>query len=139
MTIVNSIRAGFEERLSTTIGILPIAERNTVFDSVAGQSYLKTEFVVTSVKPAVRGLNPQKKYSGYYSILICTPQNTGSGPGLAQADLLMDRFQATTDLIYNTGIETLYIPIEYSEPGPGYLDAPFYCTPFTIGWYLYHL
>jgi hypothetical protein len=90
--------------------------------------------VPTSRRPAVRGLNPQQRYDGLYSILICTPENLGPGAGYDIADLLLDRFDATTDI----SLSGLTISIDYSEVRTSFLDSPFYCTPVTIAWYVYN-
>jgi hypothetical protein len=90
--------------------------------------------VPTSRRPAVRGLNPQQRYDGLYSILICTPENLGPGAGYDVADLLLDRFNATTDISFNG----LIISVDYSEVRTSFLDSPFYCTPVTIAWYVYN-
>jgi len=90
--------------------------------------------VPTSRRAAVRGLNPQKRYDGIYSILVCTPEGLGSGAGYDIADLLLDRFNVATDISFNG----LIISIDYSEVRTSFLDSPFYCTPVTIAWYVYN-
>jgi hypothetical protein len=99
-----------------------------------GTAYVKVDMVPTSRRPAVRGLNPQQRYDGLYSILICTPENLGPGAGYDIADLLLDRFDATTDI----SLSGLTISIDYSEVRTSFLDSPFYCTPVTIAWYVYN-
>jgi hypothetical protein len=89
--------------------------------------------IPTSRRPAVRGLNPQQRYDGLYNILICTPEGLGSGAGYDVADILLARFEATTDISYNG----FTISLDYSEVRASYLDSPFYCTPIVIAWYCY--
>lgn len=134
MTIINDIRACLDTHLSGTVGIPTIARQNVPFEPTTGTSYVKAEMVPTSRRPAVRGLNPQQRYDGLYSILICTPEGLGPGAGYDIADLLLDRFNATTD-ISNAG---LTISVDYSEVRTSFLDSPFYCTPVTIAWYVYN-
>ena len=134
MTIINDIRACLDTHLSGTVGIPTIARQNVPFEPTTGTSYVKAEMVPTSRRPAVRGLNPQQRYDGLYSILICTPEGLGPGAGYDIADLLLDRFNATTD-ISNAG---LIISVDYSEVRTSFLDSPFYCTPVTIAWYVYN-
>ena len=134
MTIINDIRACLDTHLSGTVGIPTIARQNVPFEPTTGTSYVKAEMVPTSRRPAVRGLNPQQRYDGLYSLLICTPEGLGPGAGYDIADLLLDRFNATTD-ISNAG---LIISVDYSEVRTSFLDSPFYCTPVTIAWYVYN-
>ena len=134
MTIINDIRACLDTHLSGTVGLPTIARQNVPFEPTTGTSYVKADMIPTSRRPAVRGLNPQQRYDGLYSILICTPEGLGPGAGYDIADLLLDRFNATTD-ISNAG---LTISVDYSEVRTSFLDSPFYCTPVTIAWYVYN-
>jgi len=133
MTIINDIRACLDTHLSGTSGIPTIARQNVPFEPTTGTSYVKADMIPTSRRPAVRGLNPQQRYDGLYSLLICTPEGLGPGAGYDIADLLLARFEATTD-ISNAG---LTISVDYSEVRTSFLDSPFYCTPITVAWYCY--
>jgi hypothetical protein len=133
MTIINDIRACLDTHLSGTVGIPTIARQNVPFEPTTGTSYVKADMIPTSRRPAVRGLNPQQRYDGLYSLLICTPEGLGPGAGYDIADLLLARFEATTD-ISNAG---LTISVDYSEVRTSFLDSPFYCTPITVAWYCY--
>jgi len=160
MTIINDIRACLDTHLSGTVGIPPIARQNVPYQATTGTSFVKADLVPTSRRPAVRGLNPQQRYDGLYSILICTPEGLGSGAGYDIADLLLDRFNATTDVVYTNPTDAILlesgddillesgdrlllgsptiVSIDYSEVGTSFLDSPFYCTPITVGWYIYN-
>jgi hypothetical protein len=90
----------------------------------------------------------------------------GPGAGYDLADLLLDRFNATTDISYTsltnlvlledgdnllletgdsillegtdtTPVGPIIVSIDYSEVRTSFLDSPFYCTPITVGWYIY--
>lgn len=134
MTIINDIRACLDTHLSGTSGIPTIARQNVPFEPTTGTSFVKADMIPTSRRPATRGLNPQQRYDGLYSILICTPEGLGPGAGYDIADLLLARFNAATD-ISNAG---LIISVDYSEVRTSFLDSPFYCTPVTIAWYVYN-
>ena len=134
MTIINDIRACLDTHLSGTVGIPAIARQNVPYEPTTGTTFVKADMVPTSRRPAVRGLNPQQRYDGLYSILICTPEALGSGAGYDVADLLLDRFNATTDISHNG----LIISIDYSEVRTSFLDSPFYCTPVTIAWFTFN-
>lgn len=134
MSIVNDIRAALDSHLTTDATLPPRSYENVAFKPTNGQAFIKTTLVPTSRRSAVRGLNPQQKYEGIYSILVCTPEKIGSGPGLDIADKLLT--------LYAPGIHVsqsgIFVSIDYSEVGLGYLDSPFYCTPVRIGWYIYN-
>jgi hypothetical protein len=134
MTIINDIRACLDSHLSGASGIPTIARQNVPFEPTTSTSYVKADMVPTSRRPAVRGLNPQQRYDGLYSLLICTPEGLGSGAGYDIADLLLARFNAATDISFGG----LTISVDYSEVRTSFLDSPFYCTPVTVGWYVYN-
>lgn len=134
MTIINDIRACLDNHLAGASGLPVIAYQNVPYEPTTGTSFIKVNMIPTSRRPAVRGLNPQQRYDGLYSILICTPENMGPGAGYDIADLLLDRFNATTDISFNG----LIISVDYSEVRTSFLDSPFYCTPVTIAWYVYN-
>jgi hypothetical protein len=134
MSIINDIRACLDTHLAGTVGLPAVAHQNVPYEPTTGTSFVKVDMVPTSRRPAVRGLNPQQRYDGLYSILICTPENLGPGAGYDIADLLLDRFDATTDI----SLSGLTISIDYSEVRTSFLDSPFYCTPVTIAWYVYN-
>ena len=133
MAIMNDIRAALENHLSTTSGVPPVAYENIPFDRSNGTSYLQVSFRPTFRRPAVRGLNPQQLHQGIYSIMVCTPQDKGSGANLDIVDAILTRFEATTDIAYNGYI----VSIEYAEPRAGFYDSPFYCATIDVAWYIY--
>jgi hypothetical protein len=137
MTIINDIRACLDTHLSNTSNIPAIARQNVAFEPTTGTAYIKADLIPTSRRPAVRGLNPQQRYDGLYNILICTPENMGSGAGYDIADLLLDRFNATTDISYTNISGTKIVSVDYSEVRTSFLDSPFYCTPIVVAWYTY--
>ena len=134
MTIINDIRACLDTHLSGTAGIPTIARQNVPFEPTTGTSFVKADMIPTSRRAAVRGLNPQQRYDGLYSLLICTPEGLGPGAGYDIADLLLARFNAATDISFSG----LIISVDYSEVRTSFLDSPFYCTPVTIAWYVYN-
>ena len=159
MTIINDIRACLDTHLSGTVGIPAIARQNVPFEPTTGTSFVKADLIPTSRRPAVRGLNPQQRYDGLYSLLICTPEGLGPGAGYDVADLLLARFEATTDITYTNPTDAILqedgfalllednsklllgsptiVSIDYSEVRTSFLDSPFYCTPITVAWYCY--
>lgn len=138
MTIINDIRACLDTHLTNTSGIPVIARQNIPFKPTNGVPYVQATLVPTSRRPAVRGLNPQQRYEGLYTILIATPEGLGSGAGYDYADLLLDRFNSATDVSHTISGSTTIVSIDYSEVRTSFLDSPFYYTPVTVSWYIYH-
>lgn len=137
MTIINDIRACLDTHLTNTPGLPTIARQNVPFKPTNGVPYVQATLVPTSRRPAVRGLNPQQRYEGLYTILIATPEGLGSGAGYDYADLLLDRFNSTTDISHTISGSTTIVSVDYSEVRASFLDSPFYYTPVAVSWYIY--
>lgn len=159
MSIYNDIRACLDSYLASTTGIPVVRPDNTFFEPETGVPYIRSTFVPISRRPATRGLNPVNRYDGIYSLLVCTPEGSGSGLGYSIADTLLDRFQEVTDITYFNPTDTILlengdtlaletgdsillgsptiVSLDYSEVGLSYLESPFYCTPVTVAWYIY--
>ncbi len=132
--IYDDIRASLEDYLANTAGIPSgIAYENTKFSPTTGTPYLKTLFVPTLRRPANRGINPQMRYQGVFTIEVYAPENLGPGAADAIANTLIERFEATTDITYNSKT----ISIDYAERQQGITDSPWYFIPIDIGWYIY--
>ena len=132
--IYNDIRSALESYLAATSGIPDIAWANVPYETDPEIPFIKTTLVPTSRRPAVVGPSPQQRYNGLFSLLICTPENNGSFAGYDYADLLCERFDATTDIPNGS----LVISIDYAEVGASYYDPPYFCTPVTVGWHTYN-
>lgn len=136
--IHDDIRAALETRLSGTVGLPSIAWENISFKPTTGTSFIKPKFVPTSRRPAVRGLNPQHRYQGLFSLLVYCPENEGPGVGQGIATTLTDRFNSTTDISYTNGdAETIIVSIDYAERAGSYSNPPWYVTPVNVAWYIY--
>lgn len=138
MTIINDIRACLDTHLTNTSGVPTIARQNVPFKPTNGVPYVQATLTPTSRRPAVRGLNPQQRYEGLYTILVATPEGLGSGAGYDYADLLLDRFNSTTDISHTISGNTTIVSVDYSEVRGSFLDSPFYFTPVVVSWYTYH-
>lgn len=131
----NSIRAALDSKLASAAITLPdIIWPNTPYDPDPEVPFIRVTFVPSSRRPSVTGYNPEQRYQGVYTILICTPKNTGSAIGISYADTLTELFNATTDLYYGD----VFVSVDYSEVGLPYLDDPYFCTPITVGWHSYN-
>lgn len=137
-SIQNDIRAALESRLSATSGLPSIAYENVAFEPTTGTSFLKVQYLPTVTRPAVRGLNPQLRYQGVFSVTVFAPE--GKGPATADdyANKVIDAFAATTDISFtNADTETIIVSIDYAERQQGMIDSPWYFVPINIGWYIY--
>ena len=138
-SIYRDIRAALETKLAAVSGIPAISHENVSFNRTNGTSYEETFFVPQSRRPAVRGLNPQQRYGGVFTVVCYAAE--GNGPGAADeiADKVLNAFEATTDVSYtNSDTETILVSIDYAEREGGGLDTPFYYVPVNIGFYIYN-
>lgn len=129
------IRATLENHLKTATGFtLPdIAWQNVQYEPATGKPYLKVNFQPTSRRPAVRGLNPQHRTQGLFTILCYQPENTGPGASETLVDNLVSRFNSTTDIT----LDGMQVCIEYVEQSTPYSSPPWYITPIQVAWYTY--
>ena len=137
-SIQNDIRAALESHLSATSGLPSIAYENVAFEPTTGTSFLKVQYLPTVTRPAVRGLNPQLRYQGVFSVTVFAPE--GQGPATADdyANKVIDAFAATTDISFTNGdAEAIIVSIDYAERQQGMIDSPWYFVPINIGWYIY--
>lgn len=131
--IIGEIRQALENRLATTPSVPDIAWENLSFEPTTDTSFIKPSFRVTSRRPAVRGINPQHRYQGLFSMLVYCPENEGPGVGQAIASDLIDRFDSTTDISFGG----IIVSIDYTEQAAQYSQPPWYITPVNVAWYIY--
>lgn len=132
--ITREIRSLLETQLSSIENVPDIAYQSVPYSPTTGNSYIEVNYLPTSRRPSVRGLNPQQRYEGIFAILCYAPE--GSGPAAAEtiAENVMTAFEATTSLTSNS----ITVSIDYSEAQQGYLDSPWFVVPVNIGWYAYN-
>jgi len=132
-SIYDDIRSAFEVNLAAVSGIPEIAWENVSFSPTTGQSYIHVRMVPTIREPAVRGQNPQMYYQGYFLVTCCTPEGTGPSAGDTLANLIIDAFEAATDITHNSTT----LSIRYAERDLGVQEGSHYHIPVRIGWYIY--
>lgn len=138
MSHYDDIRAALEVHLSGTPSLPAVAWENKGYKPTTGQPFIKARFIPVDRRPAVRGLNPQHKYTGLFQLLLCYPEGEGPGPSQDMVDALIDRFQSTTHITFtNDNSETIVVDIDRSEQRGAYDDSPWYKTPVNIYWYAY--
>ncbi len=132
-TVDRDIRAALETQLNSITDAPLIAYENVQFSPTTGQSYLEVRYVPVTRKPSVRGLNPQQRYDGLFSIYCYAPE--GSGPAVADtlANNVMDAFEAVTSLTNNN----VTVSIDYVERQEGSQDSPWFMVPVIVTWYAY--
>ena len=137
-SIQNDIRAALESHLAATSGLPSIAYENVAFEPTTGTSFLKVQYLPTVTRPAVRGLNPQLRYQGVFSVTVFAPEGQGTATADDYANKVIDAFAATTDISFTNGdAETIIVSIYYAERQQGMIDSPWYFVPINIGWYIY--
>lgn len=132
--IHKDIRAALESHISNITDVPSVAYENVSFSPTTGQSYIEVQYIPTTRRPTVRGLNPQQRYEGVLRLLCYAPE--GSGPAAAEtiAENVIEAFEATTKLTHNTTT----VSLDYAERERGFLDSPWYFIPVSIGWYAYN-
>jgi len=137
-SIQNDIRAALESRLAATSDLPEIAYENVAFEPTTGTSFLKVQYIPTATTPAVRGLNPQLRYQGVFSVTVFTPEGRGPATADGYVDKVIDAFAVTTDISFtNNDAETITVSIDYAERQQGIIDSPWYFVPINLGWYTY--
>lgn len=135
MSIYNEIRDTLEYTLSQVAGLPSVAWENIAFNPTRTSSYVRPFLVPTRRIPAVRGLNPQIRYEGYFQVDCCSPANLGPQTADDLADSIIDAFEATTDLTYNSTT----VSIRFTERDMGYIEeTQHYCVPVRVFWYIYN-
>ena len=138
-SIYDNIRSALEDKLQTVAGATPIAWENLDFKPATGTAFLRPDFVPVTRRPAVRGLNPQKRYDGLFVVFCYSPENVGPGAADDLADSIMEAFEATTDISYDVDTNTsIILSIDYAEREQGRSQPPWYYVPVNIGWYIYN-
>ena len=134
MTIMNDIRAALETKLNTQSSLLPtLFFENVRNNPNQDDSFVRVSLVPTSTRPATRGDNPKIRYDGLFSMLICVPNNTGSGTSQGYVDTILALFSPST--AFSSGDAT--VSVDFAESSIGYFDEPFYCIPVSVGWHAY--
>jgi hypothetical protein len=138
-SIYDNIRSAFDTKLSAIVGLPSIAWENVDFKPTTGTSFIKPVLIPALRRPAVRGLNPQQRYDGLYTITCYTPENVGPGVADDLADTILEAFEATTDIEYIVDITTtINVSIDYVDREQGRTVSPWYYVVVNISWYIYN-
>lgn len=133
-SIYPEIRAALETHLSSVVGATDIAWENVQYSPQTDVPYVVPRFIPTQRRPAVRGLNPQMRYDGVFQVVCYSPQNSGPSAADDLANLILEAFEATTDISHLSTV----VSIGYAERQQGILDSPWYYVIVDVGWYIYN-
>ena len=122
-SIYSEIRATFETALKAIVDLPDVAWENVTFTPTTDEPYVKCRMIPTLREPAVRGLNPQMYYQGYYLIECFVPKGLGPSAADELADKLIDAFEATTDIsLSGTNIHIRYAERDLGVPEGAHLS-----------------
>lgn len=138
-SIYDNIRSCLENHLTGITGLPDIAWENVNFKPTTGTSFVRPTFIPLNREPAVRGLSPQQRYDGIFTIDCYCPENEGPATCDDVAELIIEAFEATTDISYDVDTNTtIIVSIDTANRDQGYLESPWYYIPVTIRWYIYN-
>jgi len=134
-SIYDDIRNALETQLANTSGIPDIVWENVNYNPSTGTSFVRPFLAPTTRRPAVRGLNPQQLYEGFFFVDIFVPE--GNGPGAADtiADTIIESFEATSTLTANSKNVCIRYAERTADISPR--DA-WYQVRVSIMWYTYN-
>ena len=133
-SIYSEIRATFETALKAIVDLPDVAWENVTFTPTTDEPYVKCRMIPTLREPAVRGLNPQMYYQGYYLIECFVPKGLGPSAADELADKIIDAFEATTDI----SLSGTNIHIRYAERDLGVPEGAHFMVPVRIGYQIYN-
>ena len=133
-SIYDNIRVVMETTLSNIVGIPDIAWENLTFTPTTTESFVKPRLIPTIRRPAVQGSNPQMYYQGIYRVDCFVPEGLGPAAADDLADLVIEAFEAATDL----SVSGTIVSIRYAEREQGIVDNGHFVIPVNIGWYIYN-
>ncbi len=157
--IYTPVTKALETHLAAMSGVPAIARQNVKYEPTTGTPFVRSENIPTLRRRTSVGPTPWQRYEGLYRVTACTSEGVGVGANFTLMDDILEQFDSATDLYYDTGLDvlytqseyellqqnnetlildrTVYVTIDYSEPGSPYIDSPWYCTPVNIHYYAY--
>lgn len=137
-SVYKNIKAAIEDHLNDVSGLPTIYNENLNIVPTTGTSFIKTRFTPTNRVAATRGSNPQHYYAGFFTCLIHTPENVGSGLADGYVDKIVNAFNTDTDISYTPlSGDDVFVRMRYTERQGSYDNTPWYIVPVQIGWYVY--
>lgn len=157
--IYTPITKALETHLANMGGVPAIARQNVQYTPTTDTAHVRSQNLPTLRRRTSVGYSPWQRYEGLYRVTACTAEGVGVGANFNLVDDILQHFDSSTDLYWDTGTDTLYtqleydlllqdgdpiilnrivyVTIDYSEPGSPYTDSPWFCTPVNIHYYAY--
>lgn len=134
----DKIQAALEIRAKQLVDVPHIVFDNTKYEPVVGTPFIRSHFMpmerrVRSFGLDVDGKPFRQRYNGIYQLLLNYPDSKGSGPTNTMVNEILDKFEATTDLVF----QDVVVTIEKAERIRGVTEGPWFKTPVQISWYSY--
>ena len=134
----DKIQAALEIRAKQLVGVPHIVFDNTKYEPVVGSAYIKSHFMPMQRRIKSFGIDTdgkpfRQRYDGIYQLLLNYPDSKGSGPTNTMVNEILDKFEATTDLVF----QDVVVTIEKAERIRGVTEGPWFKTPVQISWYSY--
>jgi len=131
----DKILAALESRLASIEGVPAIAYENVNYSPTVGTPFLRTRFVPIDRRTPFYGQMPNGKpfmqrYVGLFQVVLNYPEGQGQKPTNTMANLICDRFEATTDIQF----QDIAITINRTERMRGFPESPWFKTPVNIHW-----
>ena len=142
----DKIQAALEVRTKQLVNAPHITYDNVKYVPVIGTPYIKSHFMPMVRQVKSLGINQEGKpykqrYEGIYQLLLNYPESQGSGPTNAMVNEILDKFEASTDIVHRIDnpldFENFYVTIEKTERKRGITESPWFKTPVQISWYTY--
>jgi hypothetical protein len=102
-------------------------------DQPFGSEFIWTQFEPIAREPSARGPDPLMRYSGFFVVNICIPQNTGNKRTRALVDKVLATFKGANHVSH----DGFHLTIESSRQETGFKLENHFCVPVTIDWYCY--
>lgn len=134
----DKIQAALEIRAKQLQNVPHIAFDNTRYEPIVGTPFIRSHFMPMDRQIKSLGLDTdgkpyRQKYEGIYQLLLNYPDSKGSGPTNIMVNEILDKFEATTDLVF----QDVVVTIAKVERKRGVTEGPWFKTPVQISWYTY--
>tara|TARA_R100001086_G_C11828917_1_gene256139 strand:- start:182 stop:589 length:408 start_codon:yes stop_codon:yes gene_type:complete len=133
-SIYDDIRKTLEVTLNSISGLPQVIWENTNVNPTTGTTFIRPTVIPVTREPAHRGLNPQMYYTGLFRLDCFVDEGNGPAEADTIANTLIEAFEATTDITYDSVI----VSIRNAERQQGIKDGAWYIVPVLISWYIYN-
>ncbi len=107
MTVFYDISSALDTRLSTMVGVPPIAQENKPYNPTKGSLYIRATNIPGDTVQASLGDNGEDRTIGIYQIDVFAEAGKGRKAAEQMADNIASHFKRGTDMSYNSRIVTV--------------------------------